>query len=195
VSAQAPSVGRFPFAEVSALAARGPWTFDAAVNREWTIVGKPNGGYLLAMLGRAAASVSAHDHVIAASAHCLHAPTPGPVVIEVEPLRDGRSASQVRARLSQDGQLCVEALVTTSELDPDTAPSGNTAYRTPATSPTRTAPACSRRPPDGSRVAIMDQLEVRLEPDSSGFTTGTPNGRGELRGWLALPDQEPFDPI
>jgi hypothetical protein len=41
----------------------------------------------------------------------------------------------------------------------------------------------------------MDQLEVRLEPDSSGFTTGTPSGRGELRGWLALPDQEPFDPI
>jgi hypothetical protein len=36
---------------------------------------------------------------------------------------------------------------------------------------------------------------VRLEPDSSGFTTGRPGGRGELRGWLALPDDEPFDPI
>jgi hypothetical protein len=195
VSAQAPSVGRFPFAEVSALAARGPWTFDAAVNPEWTIGGKPNGGYLLAMLGRAAASVSSHEHVIAASAHYLHAPTPGPVVIEVESLRDGRSASQVRARLSQDGQLCVEALVTTSDLDPDTAPywehglphTGHVAYE----DCTRMLP----QTPDGSRVAIMDQVEVRLEPDSSGFTTGTPSGRGELRGWLALPDLEPFDPI
>jgi hypothetical protein len=190
-----PSVGRFPFADVSALAACGPWTFDAAVNPEWTIVGKPNGGYLLAMLGRAAASVSSHDHVIAASAHYLHPPTPGPVVIEVEPLRDGRSAGQVRARLSQDGQLCVEALVTTSELDPDTAPywehglpnTGHVAYE----DCTRMLPQA----PDGSRVAIMDQLEVRLEPDSSGFTTGMPSGRGELRGWLALPDLEPFDPI
>jgi Thioesterase-like superfamily len=49
--------------------------------------------------------------------------------------------------------------------------------------------------PDGSRVAFMDQLEVRLEPESTGFTTGTPSGRGELRGWLALPHEEPFDPI
>jgi hypothetical protein len=195
VSVQASSVDRFSFAEVTALAARGPWTFDAAVNPEWTIVGKPNGGYLLAMLGRAAASVSGHIHVIAASAHYLHAPTPGPVVIEVEPLRDGRSASQVRARLSQDNQPCVEALVTTSELDPDTSPywehdllhTGHVAYED-----------CARmlaQTPDGSRVAIMDQLEVRLEPDSSGFTTGTPSGRGELRGWLALPDLERFDPI
>jgi hypothetical protein len=39
----------------------------------------------------------------------------------------------------------------------------------------------------------MEQIEVRLEPASSGFTTGHPSGRGELRGWLALPDGEPFD--
>ncbi|HWF56148.1 MAG TPA: thioesterase family protein [Solirubrobacteraceae bacterium] len=195
MSVQAPSVSRFPFAQVSALARRGPGTFDAAVHPEWTIVGKPNGGYLLAMLGRAAASVSAHDHVIAASAHYLHAPAPGPVVIEAEPLRDGRSASQVRARLSQDGRACLEALLTTSKLDTDAAPywghglpqRGDVAYEDCARMAAQT--------PDGSRVAIMDQVEVRLEPDSSGFTTGRPGGRGELRGWLALPDEEPFDPI
>src|ERR1700733_1815093 len=43
------------------------------------------------------------------------------------------------------------------------------------------------------RAAIMEQIEVRLEPDSSGFTTGHPSGRGELRGWLALPGGEQFD--
>ena len=194
-NSQPAGVGLFSFAEVTALAARGPYTFEAAVNPEWTIVGKPNGGYLLSMLGRAAASVSRHDHVIAASAHYLSAPAPGPVVIEVEPLRSGRSAGQVRARLSQDGGLCVEALVTTSELDRDTAPywehglprMGHVAYE----DCTRMLP----RTPDGGRVAMMDQLEVRLEPDSSGFTTGRPSGRGELRGWLALPDHEQFDPI
>src|SRR5579859_1810109 len=106
---QSTGVSQVPFAEVSAVAVRGAGTFDAVVNPEWTIAGKPNGGYLLAMLGRAAASVTAHDHVIAASAHYLRAPAPGPVVIETQPLRDGRSASQIRARLSQDGQACIEA--------------------------------------------------------------------------------------
>jgi hypothetical protein len=194
VSVQSPSVGRFPFGQVSAPSARGPGTFEATVNPEWTIAGKPNGGYLLAMLGRAAASVTTHDHVIAASAHYLHAPTPGPVMIEVEPLRDGRSASQVRARLSQDGRACVEALVTTSELDTDAAPYWEQGL--PKTGEV-TYDECARlvpQLPDGSRVAIMDQIEVRLEPASSGFTTGSPSGRGELRGWLALPDEEPFDP-
>jgi len=45
-----------------------------------------------------------------------------------------------------------------------------------------------------SRKAIMEQIEVRLDPDSTGFSVGRPSGRGELRGWLALPGDEAFDP-
>jgi hypothetical protein len=44
------------------------------------------------------------------------------------------------------------------------------------------------------RVAIMEQIEVRLDPGSLGFTTGHPTDRGELRGWVALPSGEAFDP-
>jgi len=194
MTVRAPGAGQVPFAEASRLAFSAPGRFDADVDPEWTIGDKPNGGYLLAMLGRAAGSVSTHGHVIAASAHYLHSPVPGPVVIEAEVLRAGRSASQVRARMSQDEQACVEALVTTSQLDGTTAPYwdqglpavGRVAYED-----------CVRlipRPPDGRRVAIMEQVEVRLEPGSSGFTTGQPSGRGELRGWLALPAGEAFDP-
>ena len=194
MSIRASEVNRFTFGDVSALAAAGPNRFGAEVNPEWTIAGKPNGGYLLAMLGRAAAAASAHGHVIAASAHYVHAPQPGPVVIETELLRGGRSASQVRARMSQRGDACVEALLTTSRLD-----GAVVAYwdgGVPAISEVA-CEECERlvaRTPDGGRVAIMDQIEVRLEPGSSGFTTGSPSGRGELRGWLALPGNEPFDP-
>jgi Thioesterase-like superfamily len=191
---QSTAVVQFPFAEVSAVAVRGAGTFDAVVNAEWTIAGKPNGGYLLAMLGRAAASVSAHDHVIAASAHYLHAPRPGPVVIEAEPLRDGRSASQIRARLSQDGQPCIEALVTTSALETGATPYWDRGLPQISQVPYEDCERLVPQLPDGSRVPIMDQIEVRLEPDSSGFTTGAPGGRGELRGWLTLPEYEAFDP-
>jgi hypothetical protein len=190
----ASGVNPLTFGDVSALAASGPNRFDAEVDPEWTFAGKPNGGYLLAMLGRAAASVSAHGHVIAASAHYLHAPQPGPIEIEAELLRGGSSASHVRARMSQDAEACVEALVTTSQLDGAVVPYwerglpeiSQVAYEDCA----RLVP----QTPDGSRVAIMDQIEVRLESGSSGFTTGSPSGRGELRGWLALPEKEGFDP-
>ncbi len=47
--------------------------------------------------------------------------------------------------------------------------------------------------PTGQRVAIMERIEVRIEPATRGFTKSQPSGRGELRGWLALPGDEGFD--
>jgi acyl-coenzyme A thioesterase PaaI-like protein len=185
---------RRSFSEVSALVRREPGSFEAVLDPEWTIGGKPNGGYLLAMLGGAAASVSAHDHVIAASAHYLHAPEPGPVLIGTEVLRAGRSTSQVRARLEQGGNACVEALITVSHLNKGTQPYWDRGL--PGMSNPRFEECVRLVPilPNGKRVAIMEQVDLRLEPQTQGFTTGQPAGRGELRGWLALPGGEAFDP-
>jgi acyl-coenzyme A thioesterase PaaI-like protein len=193
MAARAMPVSRFD--EVSGVAIVEEGRFSADINPEWTIGGKPNGGYLLAMLGRAAVAVSPHDHAIAASAHYLHSPHAGPVAIVAEVLRAGRSASQVRAQMHQDGRACVEALITTSRLDPETTPywEGGTAVMSEVAYDD-TLPLVARLP-DGNRVAIMEQIGVRLEPDSAGFMSSRPSGRGELRGWLHLPEDEPFDPV
>jgi hypothetical protein len=182
------------FSDVSAVALQDDGVLAGEVDPEWTIRGKPNGGYLLAMLGRAAASATVHEHVIAASAHYLHAPEPGRVVIETELLRAGRSASQVRATMSQDGQRCVAALVTTSRLDPDAKPYWDRGLPPISEVPYDECVPLAALTPDGHRIAIMDQIELRLEPSSAGFTRGEPRGLGELRGWLALPEGESFDP-
>lgn len=182
-----------PFSELIRLASDTTGRFTGELNPHWTIGGRPNGGYLLAMLGRAAAAVSPHGYVIAASAHYLQPPEPGPVAIEAEVLRQGRSASQVRARLAQEGRPCVEALVTTARTEESGSPYWDAGL--PAASSV-SYDDCVRlvpRTPDGTAVAIMEQVEVRLEPATSGFLTGAPSGRGELRGWLALPGDEPFD--
>jgi hypothetical protein len=101
VTAPVPLAGLRTFGEVSELHPAGDDRFEGEVDPAWTIGGKPNGGYLLAMLGRAATWNGDHPHVIAASAHYLHSPDPGPIVIETEILRRGRSASQVRTRIVQ----------------------------------------------------------------------------------------------
>jgi len=185
---------RTRFSEVAALSPAGDGCFVADVHPEWTIGGKPNGGYLLAMLGAAATAVSPHAHVIAASAHYLHSPDPGPVWVTAEVLRAGRSASQVRARMSQEGTPCIETLVTTATLRPDGAPYWSAGLPAGDVAP---FDACVRLVPvhpDGTlRVAIMDQVEIRLDPASAPMTRGEPTGRGELRGWLRLPNDEPFD--
>ena len=193
MTAPAAEVRRTLFSEVAGLTPAGAGRFEAALDPEWTIAGKPNGGYLLAMLGRAAAQVSAHDEVAAASAHYLSAPDPGPVLIETDVLRDGRTASQVRARMSQAGRARVEALVTTARFADTSEPYWDGGVPSMGQVAYRDCPRLIPRLPDGARVAIMDQVEVRLEPGSAGFTLGRPAGRGELRGWLALPGGEPFD--
>ena len=157
------------FSAVSAVTQCEPGRFLAEVDPEWTIAGKPNGGYLLSMLARAATSMCAHPHVTAVSAHYLHSPKPGPVVITAELLRAGRSASQLRARMEQDGQACVEALVTASELGSDTTPYWDRGLPEISQSDYADCLRLTPRLPNGNRVAILEQIEVRLDPDSAGF--------------------------
>ncbi|HEX6527330.1 MAG TPA: thioesterase family protein [Streptosporangiaceae bacterium] len=189
----APDTPVLKFSEVTALTPDGPGWFDAVVSPEWTIGGKPNGGYLLAILGRAASSVSRHRHVIAASAHYLRSPDPGPVRAETDVLRIGRSASHIRARMSQNDKTCVEALLTMGDLGADSVPYWDSGSPPSGQAEYEDCPRLVPQVPIG-RVAIMDQVEVRLDPASSGFTTGQPDGRGEVRGWLTLPGDEAFDP-
>lgn len=183
------------FASVTAVVPIAPGRFDATVDPAWTIAGKPNGGYLLAVLGRAAAGSGTQPHPIAASATYLRPPDPGPVEIETEVLRAGRTASQVRARMVQNGVGCVEALITTSTLDPAAEPYWTGGLDVPEIADRE---RCLRVPgisPVGIPVPIMDEVDLHLDPADTGFARGEPSGRGRLRGWLALPDDEPFDPV
>ena len=182
------------FGTVSAVVAQGEGRYRGNVHPDWTIAGKPNGGYLLAMLGRAATAETAHPDVIAASAHYLRPPDPGPVEIETEVLRAGRTASQVRARLVQDGRPCIESLATVSKLSADTKPYWSAPSPQPGVAPFEESVRLPPISPTGLAVTIMGVVDVRIEPASLGFAGGDPSGRGELRGWLALPDDEPFDP-
>jgi hypothetical protein len=117
------------------------------------------------------------------------------VAIEAEILRTGRSASQLRARVSQDRNACVEALVTMGRIDAAAAPYWDRGAPIVAGYDYQDCPRLMPQLPDGNRVAIMEQIEVRLDPSCAGFTTGRPSGKGELRGWLALPRDEHFDPV
>src|SRR5947208_2648310 len=81
--------------------------FDCWLDPQWTVAGKPNGGYLMAVLANAAVlSLNrSFPHPLAVSAHFLSAPEVGSAVIEVTLLRRGRSASQLRARLAQGDRV------------------------------------------------------------------------------------------
>ncbi|MGH9113896.1 MAG: acyl-CoA thioesterase domain-containing protein, partial [Acidimicrobiales bacterium] len=92
-----PTVGRSDGVDVAA--------FALDIDAGWTVGDKPNGGYLLATLARAAAATVAsiegpdHPHPVTATAHYVASPPLGPTEAQVEVLRRGRRMSQARARI------------------------------------------------------------------------------------------------
>ncbi|QYG93588.1 thioesterase family protein [Iamia sp. SCSIO 61187] len=179
-------------------AVEGDWDVD--LRDEFTIVnGHPNGGYLLALLGRAAvAAVGQEDrHVVGATATYVSPPTTGPAVVRTEVLRRGRTASQVRAALVQDDKVTVDVVMTVAALSADPPAWGEIA---PVEMPDEATCRADSRTGRSAIVGLPEPplakvMRVSFDPEVLSFLSGEPSGRGELRAWLSLADGRPWDPL
>jgi len=178
----------------------GSAVHDVDVDPGWTIGDKPNGGYLLAIMARAALEATAavegppHPHPLSATAAYVRPPALGPAEVHSEVLRRGRGMSQVRARLVQDGAERVTATFTVGKLRDDAEPwwGGEPVPALPD------APGVPRTPtsgPGGVHLPIMERVDIRLDPATAGFTTGRPAGEGEIRARVAFADGRDPDPL
>jgi acyl-coenzyme A thioesterase PaaI-like protein len=174
--------------------------FQMAIDPEWTIGGRPHGGYLLSAMARAARSALAsaegpdHPHPVTATAHYVSSPSPGPAEVLTEVLRRGRRMSQVRARLEQAGSPAVEATFTLGRHDPAAEPWWSD-VEAPRLPPIHDCVRTQGVGPGGVELAIMNRVHIHLDPETAGFTAGHPSGRAEVRGWLAFADGREPDPL
>lgn len=177
------------FLEATAVGEQG----EAVLDAQWSVGAKLHGGYLLAILGRAAIQQADHPHLSAISGSFLEAPEPGPAQVDVVIMRRGRTVTQARATLSQDGVTKTEALITLGALE-DTDPWWTSSQ--PVDLPEEQA--CVLTPPDapgGFRVPLMEVVEQRLDPSQIGFAFGQPTGKGVISGWQRLADGTDWDPL
>ena len=174
--------------------------FDADLDQRWTIGSqRPNGGYLLAIVGRAAlesagAAGASQRHIVSANVQYISSPQVGPAEVSTEVLRVGRSATQVRGRLLQDDKVAVEALFTLGHLEPGSAPwwDGTDKVDVPAEAD------CVALPPRGEgqdEPSIRLVANQRFDPAGIGFVEGAPSGNGELRSWFRFADGRDADPL
>ena len=174
--------------------------FSVDLDPQWAVADKLHGGYLMAVLGRAVNEVAKEaegaeaSHPVAISTAFLRPPLPGPATVTVEPLRTGRRHASFRARLEQEGQSCIEALVTQGVLNesPSTWSSGP-----PPALPDETD--CVHLPADSPgaafKVPLLDVVEHRLDPSCLSFLNGRPSGQGRTSGWLRRADGQDWDPL
>jgi acyl-CoA thioesterase len=160
--------------------------FDADLHPGWAIGGKPNGGYLLAILGRAACRVVDTSHPLAISGHYLRAPSAGPAEVHTDVVRHGRRVSTSRATLWQSGKPCIEALVTSGELH------DGAVEWSAGPAPDMPPPVdCVASATPEFTVELFDHTELRLDPATAPFPT--PSGEPRVRFWFRLRDGSPPD--
>lgn len=181
-------------AKAGAVEPTGAGRYAVTLDPGWAIGSKPNGGYLVSILARAAAAEAGPElpHPAAVSAHFLSAPDPGPAEVAVEVLRRGRSATQTRVTLLAGGVRSVEALVTCGRLPSATAPFWSS-VPVPDLPPWEDCPPVPAADPRFT-VPMFAEVEVRLDPASAGFAVGRPSMTGELRGHVRVSEVPP-DPF
>lgn len=177
--------------------AGGVW--DVELRDEFTIVnGRPNGGYLLALLGRAAVLALGEPdrHVISATASYVAPPAVGPATVRTEVQRRGRTASQVRTVLVQDDTPRVEVLMLVGALDSEPPVWGDVAAPTLPDEETCQAASEARRSPiTGGEPPMAKVVSLAFDPATLGWAAGEPGGQGEMRAWVRFADNRPFDPL
>jgi acyl-coenzyme A thioesterase PaaI-like protein len=183
------------FAASTRVDAAGDGRYRAEIAEGWDIGGNANGGYLLALVGRAMADAAARPDPVTITGHYLRPGQPGPVTIETMVVRAGRRFSTVHATLlAAEGKPLLTVLGTFGDLTmtDDTAPVW-TDRQPPDLPPPE---EMIRRPPTQMAASFASRVEVRLHPDDAGFVTGEArSGEPLIRGWFRLVDGEPMDTI
>lgn len=194
------TVGDSEFDRDTAVTRRVPGVYDIDLSAGWTIIGAVNGGYLLAVLGRALADALPHDDPFTISAYYLTASQPGPAVVRTDVVRTGRTLSTGQASLFQyddEGREIERIRVLASYGDLDSLPDDvRTTAKPPAIPPIDQCFGPQDAPgpvPGGS--AIADRLFLKLDPATLGWALGAPSGNGEMRSWFGLADGRDADPF
>ena len=181
------------FATDTAIHPTGDGRYAGRIVDGWDIGGNANGGYLLAILGRALREASGRPDVVIMTAHYLSPGRPGDVTIDALQLKSGRQFTTVTGGMRSGDALVLHATGAFGDLS-----SSETGIRrldgTPPPLPSpddcpRAHPAATAAPP------VMGRFDLRLHPEDVGFLQGQPHGKGLVRGWFRLLDDEPMDTV
>jgi hypothetical protein len=189
----------------------GPSVFDAAtavtrtesgglsadLDPGWDVgPGILNGGYLLAVVARAALAESPHPHPVALAASFLRATGPGPATLAVTGGPAGRTLAHSSVVLAGPRGPSLSVQVTTATLT-DEAPLYSASPPPEATPVER----CLSPADDGTlahpmpEVGLRTRVLTRLDPETAGWTRGEPSREPHMRAWVRLADGRDPDPL
>ncbi len=208
------------FDEATAVTRRSEGLYDTAPDARFamapggTTPSAINGGALLATVMRAVLAESPLPHPVATSAHFLRVAAIAPAQVQVSWLKHGRTAATARAALVQDGKVILDTTMTVGTVTaPDESTAAENAHSDNAHSDDAALAALTWTgpppgfPPIGDCVDLgkwrgttaadgtsgyAAQVEVLMDPATTGWRRDEPSGLPEMRGYFRLRDgQDP----
>lgn len=182
------------FADATGVELQPDGRFAGAVVDGWDIAGNANGGYLLALAGRALSMATGRADPATVTAHYLAPAQAGPVTITTEVLKTGKRFTTAWARMENAERPLLAVLASFTDLSSGGAVPVERLEATPPELPDpEDCVPMSSAPP--FPPPFMDRVELRLHPEDSGFGSGAPSGQPLVRGWFRLRDDEPIDTL
>jgi acyl-CoA thioesterase len=166
--------------------------WSGAIQPGWDIAGNANGGYLLAIAARAMSASLGRPDPVTITAHYLAPGQPGPVRLDVEEVKQGRTFGTATARLWAGDRPLLQTVGTFGDLADQSMAEMMDELPPPMPPPEEceAVVATETFPPP-----FMGQVELRLHPDDSHFLAGNPSGQALMRGWFRLRDDELTDTV
>ena len=208
------------FDEATAIRPAGPGRYQVRPDERFAIVAPGNatpsavnGGVMVATMLRAVLDSSPLPYPVATSAHFLRVPLLEPGEVEVTWLKQGKTAATARAALVQDSQIVLDATVTTGSLPAELPPTDPPPTDPPPTHPLENGDLYwtgepPKMPPIEECVNLgpwrgtvgtdgvagyAAQVDLRMDPATTGWRRGEPSGVPEMRGYFSLREQRDPD--
>ena len=188
-------MGMTAFDEATAITPEGNGSYSVCPDERFAIVsgdgevGAVNGGVLMACVLRAVLDSSPHPDPVATSAHFLRVPRPEPAQVRVTWLKQGKTAATARAELVQDGAEILQTTVTTGRLGEPGDGAMSWTGEPPALPPVEECTGFADFAGSNRRAGYVGQVDLRLDPATSGWLHGKPQGVPEMRGYFQLREE------
>ena len=185
-------MGMTAFDEATAVTPEGDGRYGVHLDERFAIVsgngsvGAVNGGVLMACVLRAVLDTSPHPDPVATSAHFLRVPRPEPAQVHVTWLKQGRTAATARAVLVQKGAGVLETTITTGTLGAPGDDGLSWTGEPPVLPPVEECTGFADFAGATRRTGYAGQVDLRLDPATSGWLRGQPQGVPEMRGYFQL---------
>ncbi|MDN5594148.1 MAG: thioesterase family protein [Brevibacterium aurantiacum] len=177
------------FASAIAVERQSDTSFTADIDGDWSVAGAVNGGYLLSVAGLALRNNSAKaPDPLVLSTYYLGPSQGGRAEITTRLIREGRSSATFAVDLSQNTDPKITALATMGNLAALPDDVATTAIPPELPDPDQCINVAEAPGDFIESAPLMKRYDMRLDPETAGFATGRPSGRGLLQGWIRLAD-------